>query len=158
MIKSKILVILKEGEFIEPYLEYIKEMQNLFKKGVIFLVIEKEKRWKLFESYLVATAFSEEGFPEYALEEIKKLSHTTKTYLAQIQKFINEKNLEQVEILITNKNLINEVKSIIEKEYKVELLIVSPEANKYLFRRKKMIKELVQEIKVPLITFSPKTS
>ncbi|MGB9761730.1 MAG: hypothetical protein ACP5KO_01930 [Caldimicrobium sp.] len=158
MTKSKILIILKEGESLEVYLDYIIDLQNLFQKEVIFLVIEDLNFWKFLEKHFVAVALSEEGTPDLVLEELNSLSRASKKYLEYLQNLLKEKNLEKVQIVLTHRNLLNEVRNILEKEFKLDLLIITPAANKYLFKKKSSLRKFLEKIKIPVITLSPKTS
>ncbi|MEZ0344352.1 MAG: hypothetical protein ABWJ99_06090 [Caldimicrobium sp.] len=157
--KSKIFILLQEGENLLPYISYLKELQNIFNKELVFLVLKKEKIISdLIETYLIACSFAEEGAIDYAVDELKGLTSYTKKYVNELINQLKAFSFENFEILIVNKELFKEIKKLMEKEFKIELFVISPEINKEFFSRHKGIKRLVQEFSVPFITLVPKTS
>ncbi|BAU22769.1 hypothetical protein THC_0371 [Caldimicrobium thiodismutans] len=158
MKKSKIIILIREGEDFSSYLGYIKEMQLLFKKEILFLILREKKISDFLETHFMASALAEEGAQELALEELKNFSPDTRNYIKELINQLKLASLENYEILIVTEDLFKEVKGLLEKEFRVELFIISPKTNEKFFSKPKGLKKLVEEFTVPFITLIPKTS
>ncbi len=157
MKKRKIIFLMQEGEDISSFLGYIKDMQNLFKKEVLFFILKKKSFSEIFETYLLASTLAEEGAQDLALEELKGISSKTKNFIKELLAQLKLISLENYEILIVNEDLFKEVKRLLDKEFRVELFIISPEVNRRLFSKSKGLKRLIEEFSAPFITLIPKT-
>jgi hypothetical protein len=157
MKKSKIVFLIREGEDISSFLGYIKDMQNLFKREVLFFILKKKRLSEIFETHFLASALAEEGAQDLALEELKRISPETRSFIKDLLDQLKLISLENFEILIVNEDLFKEVKNLLDREFRVELFIISPEVNKRFFSKSKGLKRLVTEFSVPFITLIPKT-
>jgi len=157
--KPKIIVLLKEGEDPSPFIGYVKEMQNYFNKEPLFLILKEGKGLKeLFERHFIAVTFAEEGLSQEAVKELKGLPKRSQEFAERLLKLLEKEGLSEAEVLWVSEELFKDLKRLLEKEFRVELFIISPEINKKFFSRPKNLKRMLEEFSVPFITLMPTTS
>jgi len=102
--------------------------------------------------------FAEEGLSQEAVKELKGLPKRSQEFAERFLKLLEKEGLSEAEVLWVSEELFKNLKRLLEREFRVELFIISPEINKKFFSRPKNLKRMLEEFSVPFITLMSPTS